>query len=55
SALTVSVILTLAALLIFGIIKGRFTGAHPIRSGIQTMLIGGLAAGAAFFIAHLIA
>jgi predicted membrane protein (TIGR00267 family) len=54
-ALIVSVIVTLVALLVFGIIKGRFTGAHPIRSGIQTMIIGGLAAGAAFLIARLIA
>jgi len=39
---------------VFGYIKGRFTGSHPVRAAIQTMLIGGLAAGAAFFIAHLI-
>ncbi|MBS1904958.1 MAG: VIT1/CCC1 transporter family protein [Bacteroidetes bacterium] len=55
NALVVSVIVTLLALLVFGIIKGRFTGAHPIRSGFQTMLIGGLAAAAAFLIARLIA
>jgi len=54
SALTISVIVTLAALLVFGYIKGRFTGAHPIRSGLQTMFIGGLAAGAAFLLARLI-
>ncbi len=54
SALQISAIVTLAALLIFGYIKGRFTGAHPIRSGLQTMLIGGLAAGAAFLLAKLI-
>ena len=54
SALNVSVIVTLFALLIFGYIKGRYTGAHPIRSGLQTMLIGGLAAGAAFLLARLI-
>ena len=54
SALQISVIVTLAALLIFGYIKGRFTGAHPVRSGLQTMLIGGLAAGAAFLLAKLI-
>ncbi len=54
-ALIISVIVTLAALLVFGIIKGRFTGAHPVRSGFQTMLIGGLAAGAAFLIARFIA
>ncbi|MEP7233703.1 MAG: VIT1/CCC1 transporter family protein [Ignavibacteriota bacterium] len=53
-ALVISVILTLAALLVFGYIKGRFTGAHPMRSGLQTMLIGGLAAGAAFILAKLI-
>ncbi len=54
NALHISVIVTLAALLIFGYIKGRFTGAHPMRSGLQTMLIGGLAAGAAFLLAKMI-
>jgi VIT1/CCC1 family predicted Fe2+/Mn2+ transporter len=46
---------TLLALLVFGYIKGRFTGTKPIRSGLQTALIGGLAAAAAFLIARLIA
>jgi vacuolar iron transporter family protein len=54
-ALGFSVVMTLIALLIFGYIKGRFTGAHPLRSGLQTALIGGLAAAAAFGIARLIA
>jgi VIT1/CCC1 family predicted Fe2+/Mn2+ transporter len=54
TALLVSVVATLLALLVFGYIKGRFTGAHPIRSGLQTTLIGGLAAAAAFLIARLI-
>jgi VIT1/CCC1 family predicted Fe2+/Mn2+ transporter len=54
TALLVSVVATLLALLVFGYIKGRFTGAHPIRSGLQTTLIGGLAATAAFIIARLI-
>jgi vacuolar iron transporter family protein len=54
-ALLWSVGLTLLALLAFGYIKGRFTGAGPIKSGIQTMLIGGLAAGVAFLIARMIA
>ena len=53
-ALYVSVVATLIALLIFGFIKGRFTGANPLRSAIQTALIGGLAAAAAFLIARLI-
>jgi VIT1/CCC1 family predicted Fe2+/Mn2+ transporter len=54
TALTVSVITTLSALAIFGYIKGHFTGASPLRSAIQTMLIGGLAAAAAFMIARAI-
>lgn len=53
-ALFVSVIATLLALLVFGYIKGRFTGTKPLRSAIQTALIGGLAATAAFLIARLI-
>jgi len=54
TALIISVIVTLAALLIFGFIKGRFTGTHAVRSGLQTMTIGGLAAAAAFGIARII-
>ena len=54
TALLISVIATLFALLIFGYIKGRFTGARPFRSALQTALIGGLAAAAAFLIARLI-
>jgi VIT1/CCC1 family predicted Fe2+/Mn2+ transporter len=54
SALLYSVGFTLAALFIFGYVKGRFTGAPPLRSGLQTALIGGLAAGAAFGLAKLI-
>jgi VIT1/CCC1 family predicted Fe2+/Mn2+ transporter len=53
-ALKISVGLTLLALLIFGYVKGRFTGARPVRSALQTVLIGGLAAGAAFIIAKAI-
>ncbi len=54
TALLVSVIATLLALLLFGYVKGRFTGTKPLRSGVQTMFIGGLAAAAAFLIARLI-
>lgn len=54
-ALVVSVVVTLIALFIFGGVKGRFTGAPIARSALQTMLIGGLAATAAFAIARLIA
>jgi VIT1/CCC1 family predicted Fe2+/Mn2+ transporter len=54
SALIVSIVVTLIALFIFGYIKGKFTGAPPMRSAIQTVVIGGLAAAAAFAIARLI-
>jgi vacuolar iron transporter family protein len=53
-ALNVSIAVTLVALLVFGAVKGRFTGAPMLRSGLQTALIGGLAAAAAFGIARLI-
>jgi VIT1/CCC1 family predicted Fe2+/Mn2+ transporter len=53
-ALAVSIIVTLLALLIFGYVKGRFTGKTPIRSALQTAAVGGLAAAAAFGIAKLI-
>jgi VIT1/CCC1 family predicted Fe2+/Mn2+ transporter len=54
TALITSVVLTLIALTIFGYVKGHFTGTAPVRSAIQTMLIGGVAAAAAFLIARAI-
>ncbi len=54
SALVGSVIVTLLALLVFGYIKGRFTTAKPFRSAWQTVVVGGLAASAAFMIAKAI-
>jgi VIT1/CCC1 family predicted Fe2+/Mn2+ transporter len=54
TALPISVITTLVALAIFGYIKGHFTGASPLRSATQTVLIGGLAAAVAFMIARAI-
>ena len=53
-ALIWSAVVTLLALGVFGYIKGRFTGAKPRRSALQTIVIGGLAAGAAFLIAKAI-
>jgi vacuolar iron transporter family protein len=53
TALIYSVIFTLMALLIFGYIKARFTGTHPVRSAFQTALIGSLAAAAAFGLSKL--
>jgi vacuolar iron transporter family protein len=52
-ALKISAIFTLIALFGFGYVKGNFTGAKPLRSAIQTALIGGLAATAAFAIAQI--
>ena len=54
SALLLSIAVTLTTLLIFGFVKGRFTGMRPLRSALQTAFIGSAAAGAAFLIAKLI-
>lgn len=54
NALLTSVAATLLALLVFGFVKGRFTGMRPVRSALQTAFIGSVAAGAAFLIAKLI-
>jgi VIT1/CCC1 family predicted Fe2+/Mn2+ transporter len=53
-ALLLSIVLTLAALLVFGFVKGKFTGTRPGRSALQTALIGSVAAGAAYSIARAI-
>jgi VIT1/CCC1 family predicted Fe2+/Mn2+ transporter len=50
-----SIVLTLVTLFIFGYIKGRYTTARPLRSALQTTLVGGLAAGAAFLLAKWVA
>lgn len=49
-----SVAVTLAALAVFGYLKGRVTGTIAWRSALQTVIIGGLAAAAAFLIARAI-
>ena len=54
TALWVSAALTVVALAIFGFVKGRFSGARPIISSAQTVVIGGLAASAAFLLARAI-
>jgi vacuolar iron transporter family protein len=53
-ALAVSVTVTLLALFVFGYVKGHFTGAGPVRSALQTAIVGGIAAAAAFGIARAI-
>lgn len=54
TALIYSIGFTLVALLVFGFVKGRFTGTRPVRSALQTVFIGSVAAGAAYGIARLI-
>lgn len=53
-SLILSTAFTLIALIVFGFVKGRFTGMKPVRSALQTAFIGSAAAGAAFAIAKLI-
>jgi vacuolar iron transporter family protein len=53
-ALLFSIAVTLAALFTFGFVKGRFTTAKPMRSALETALVGSVAAGAAFLIARAI-
>jgi VIT1/CCC1 family predicted Fe2+/Mn2+ transporter len=51
-ALGISAVVTLAALFVFGYVKGRLTGIAPVRGGLQTVGIGGLASAAAFGLAR---
>ena len=50
----VSVIVTLVALALSGWVKEHFTGTPPFHSAVQTMVVGGTAAAAAFAIARAI-
>ena len=52
-ALKISALFTLLALFGFGYVKGRFTGTKPLKSALQTSIIGGIAAVAAFAIAQI--
>ncbi len=52
-ALAASAMITLLALSVFGYVKGRFTTVRPFRSAWQTVIVGGLAATAAFAIAKM--
>jgi VIT1/CCC1 family predicted Fe2+/Mn2+ transporter len=52
--LWISIAVTLLALFVFGYVKGRLTGIHPLLGGFRTVVIGGLAAGAAFALARAI-
>jgi predicted membrane protein (TIGR00267 family) len=50
-----SAILTFIALVVFGAVKGRFTGTSVWTSAWQTSLIGAIAAAVAFALARLVA
>ncbi|MEG9438091.1 VIT1/CCC1 transporter family protein [Edaphobacter sp. HDX4] len=54
AALRYSVLVTLIALAFFGALKGRIVGSGWFRSALQTVLIGGVAAGAAYLLARLL-
>jgi vacuolar iron transporter family protein len=51
-AFAYSVGFTALALILFGGIKGQFTGINKFKSAGQTLLVGGLAAAAAYLLAH---
>lgn len=50
-ALPVSIVVSLIALFAFGAFKGHFTGQKLLKSGVQTTVIGGLAAATAYLVA----
>ncbi len=53
-ALYGSIAVTFAALVVFGALKGRFTGTSVWRSAIETSAIGAVAAAVAFMLARLV-
>jgi VIT1/CCC1 family predicted Fe2+/Mn2+ transporter len=52
-ALKISVVATLVCLFVFGYFKSKITGVSPFEGAVRVMLIGTMAATAAFFIAKL--
>ncbi len=53
-AFEVSALVTFVALILFGLFKGRSTGIPPVRAALQTLLVGGVAAAAAYGLARLV-
>jgi VIT1/CCC1 family predicted Fe2+/Mn2+ transporter len=53
-ALSISLVVTLLCLFVFGWFKSKLTGVHPWWGALRVMLIGAAAAGAAFGVAKLI-
>jgi len=54
TAFLLSIVTTGVALLAFGYAKGRFTGSTPFKNALQTVVVGGVAAAAAFLMAKII-
>lgn len=52
TALGISVAVTLVTLLVLGAVKGKLTGMKPLRSGVQTVVVGSAAAAVAFAVAR---
>lgn len=52
TAFLCSIVVTLAALAVFGAVKGHYTGTGPFRSASQTLVIGALAATVAYLLAR---
>lgn len=52
-AVVASVVLTIVALIIFGLAKGYLTGDQPFKSALQTAFIGAIASAAAYSIAKI--
>lgn len=53
-AFQASIVLTLLALIVFGYIRGRLIAERPLRGMLQTVIVGSLAAAAAFLLAKLV-
>ncbi len=49
-----SVVTTSVALFVFGAVKGKFTSVAPIKSALQTLIVGSVAAAAAYGLARLV-
>ena len=54
TALLILVTTAAVALVCFGAVKGHFKGVNLFKASGQTLLVGGLAAGAAYWLAHLL-
>lgn len=52
TALRISAAATLVALFVFGFVKGHYTGVGKLKSGVQTVAVGGLAATVAYALAR---